>query len=157
MHSMRYLLDTDMMIFMIRALRKPKANASAKRKANRVIQRIKHETAKGVVVGVSAITVSELEYGVANAECSERERRAVYKVLAPFEWYEYESENAPKHYGRVRRELEDKGTPIGAMDLLIAAHALSLGAVLVTNNTSEFGRISGLHCENWTVNDTDGE
>jgi len=151
MHGKHCLLDTDMMIFMVRALRRTDPNCTASQKANRIIQRIKQETDKRSVVGVSAITVSELEYGVANAKYSDTERRAVYKVLAPFEWYDYRAESVPKLYGRVRRELEAKGTPIGAMDLLIAAHALSLDAVLVTNNTKEFGRISALKCENWTV------
>ena len=52
-------------------------------------------------------------------------------------------------YGRVRAVLEDSGTAIGALDTFIAAHALSLGATLVTSNTKEFARVSGLQVEDW--------
>ena len=54
-----------------------------------------------------------------------------------------------KHYGRIRTELEKQGSPIGSYDLLIAAHALSLGLTLVTNNVQEFSRVSGLRVDNW--------
>lgn len=58
---------------------------------------------------------------------------------------------ASKHFGRIRLELEMEGTPIGAYDLLIAAHAVSLRLILVTNNVREFGRIRGLRVENWAA------
>ena len=54
-----------------------------------------------------------------------------------------------KHYGRLRADLEKKGVPIGAYDLLIAAHALTLGLTLVTNNLREFARVEGLRLDNW--------
>ena len=53
-------------------------------------------------------------------------------------------------YGHVRWSLERAGRPIGPLDMVIAAHAVALGAVLVTNNTGEFGRVEGLRCEDWT-------
>jgi len=59
------------------------------------------------------------------------------------------SEEADRHYATLRRDLERQGTPIGSHDMLIAAHALSLDATLVTANTREFARIQGLKLENW--------
>ena len=52
-------------------------------------------------------------------------------------------------YGKIRAELESQGEPIGSMDLLIAAHALSLGSILVTNNIREFSKVSNLKIESW--------
>ena len=59
--------------------------------------------------------------------------------------------DADRHYGRIRAELEREGKTIGANDLMIAAHALPLGAVLVTGNVEEFKRVNGLKIENWRV------
>jgi tRNA(fMet)-specific endonuclease VapC len=53
------------------------------------------------------------------------------------------------HYGEIRSDLEKRGTPIGSLDTMIAAHARALGAVLVTNNVREFSRVEGLQVENW--------
>jgi tRNA(fMet)-specific endonuclease VapC len=69
--------------------------------------------------------------------------------LAPFQIYDYDEVDCPAHYGRVRYELETLGQTIGSMDLLIAAHALSLDATLVTNNPAHFERVSGLKVANW--------
>ena len=69
---------------------------------------------------------------------------AVRKILTPFEVFDYDGTTCPSHYGRIRHELEQAGQAIGAMDLLIAAHALALAATLVTNNLAHFQRISGL-------------
>jgi tRNA(fMet)-specific endonuclease VapC len=73
----------------------------------------------------------------------------VTKILAPFELFDYDAVMAPRHYGEIRAQLDGAGIPIGAMDLLIAAHARALGATLVTNSTAEFTRVDGLRCENW--------
>jgi tRNA(fMet)-specific endonuclease VapC len=69
--------------------------------------------------------------------------------LVPFEVFDYEGGTCPAHYGRIRYELEQAGQAIGAMDLLIAAHALALAATLVTNNLAHFQRISGLSVTGW--------
>src|SRR5262249_1863831 len=69
---------------------------------------------------------------------------AVRKILTPFEVFDYDGATCPAHYGRIRHELEQAGQAIGAMDLLIAAHALALHAPLVTNNLAHFHPISGL-------------
>ncbi len=63
---------------------------------------------------------------------------------------DFDAINGPTHYGRIRQELEQKGEAIGAMDLFIAAHVLSLDATLVTNNLSHFQRVSGLKVANWS-------
>ena len=118
------LLDTNTCIYLIR--RRPKE----------VLQRF--ERFEVGEVGVSVITVSELRYGV------EKSTRPEQNLL------DFGPE-ATVSYGRVRASLEERGMPIGPLDTLIAAHALSLGATLVTNNTREFERVSGLQIEDWTA------
>jgi tRNA(fMet)-specific endonuclease VapC len=104
---------------------------------------------KGDVVGLSAITVSELEFGAYNSGDYDTEILAVRKIFTPFEVFPYDGVSCAAHYGRIRHELQQAGHAIGAMDLLIAAHALALGAMLVTNNLAHFQRISGLAVTRW--------
>jgi tRNA(fMet)-specific endonuclease VapC len=92
--------------------------------------------------------VAELQYGVEKSHSAQRNQQALDEFLLPLVVFPFEQE-AANVYGRLRRDLEAFGTPIGAYDMLIAAHALSLGAVLVTNNQREFARIRSLHIENW--------
>jgi tRNA(fMet)-specific endonuclease VapC len=101
------------------------------------------------VVGLSAITVSELDFGAHNSGDDDTEIVAVRQILTPFEVYDYDGATGPAHYGRIRHELQRAGQAIGATDLLIAAHALALGATLVTNNLAHFQRISGLSLTRW--------
>jgi len=101
-------------------------------------------------VGVSVITVSELRYGVEKSTRPEQNLRALEQFLLPLEVHDFGPE-ATVSYGRIRASLEERGMPIGPLDTLIAAHALSLGATLVTNNTREFERVSGLQIEDWTA------
>jgi tRNA(fMet)-specific endonuclease VapC len=98
-------------------------------------------------VAVSSITGAELAFGVAKSG-SARNRAALEKFLAPLEVLPFDAA-AMYAYGTLRAQLQARGQPIGALDTLIAAHALSLGAMLVTNNLAEFGRVPGLTCENW--------
>ena len=70
-------------------------------------------------------------------------------MLTPFEIYDYDAVLCPLHYGRIRHALEANGGTIGAMDLLIAAHALALDATLVSNNLTHFARVPGLKVANW--------
>jgi tRNA(fMet)-specific endonuclease VapC len=148
MAAATFMLDTDTLVFVVRGLRQQqRAHAS---RAERILARIRSAQAAGAAVGVSAVTVSELEYGTCRSAQPVTERRAVAKILAPFELFDYDAVSAPRHYGEIRAHLEAAGVPIGAMDLLIAAHARALGATLVTHNTAEFTRIEGLRCENWT-------
>lgn len=149
MTSSAYLLDTDILVFMLRGLRPDKADAPRGQSASRIRDRMRHMLDDGHRVCVSTISLCELEYGAARASMQERERRALTKVLAPFERLDADSVLLPRHYGEIRLHLEREGSPIGAMDLLIAAHARSAGAILVTHNLREFQRVPGLRVENW--------
>ena len=145
-----YMLDTNALVLLVRSLRaRPGAPPSVREKGARILARTREAIEAGAAVGVSAITVSELEYGASKSTRSVRERRAVSRILAPFELLDYDAVRTPRHYGQIRATLEARGTPIGAMDLLIAAHAMAAGATLVTSNAGEFGRVEGLRCEDW--------
>ena len=99
-------------------------------------------------VGISSITLAELQYGAAKSHFPKRNFRALAKFVAPLEVPDFDS-HAAAAYGPLRAKLERQGTPIGSMDLLIACRALALGAVLVTNNAREFRRVKGFRVENW--------
>lgn len=101
-------------------------------------------------IGVSVITVSELRYGAEKSPRPEQNRRALEQFLLPLEVVSFDYE-ATTSYGQIRATLQKQGKPIGPLDTLIAAHALSLGTILVTNNTREFERVSGLQIEDWTA------
>ncbi len=146
---MIFLFDTDLLIFMIRGLRPSARRAAHQQRAAALVNRCRQAQAAGDSLALSAVTVSELEFG---ARCSGKyddEIAAVSKVLAPFELHDYDALSCPRHYGRIRHELEAKGQAIGSMDLLIAAHALALNATVVTNNDAHFSRVSGLKVVNW--------
>ncbi len=130
---MKYLLDTNICIYLIN-VRPPQ-----------VLDRFRREAIGDI--GVSAITAAELAYGVAKSG-SARNRAALEKFLAPLEIAQFDAP-AFWHYGEIRARLERRGKPIGALDTLIAAHALALGTTLVTNNEAEFSRVDGLRIENW--------
>ncbi len=99
-------------------------------------------------VGISVVTLAELEFGVSNSRDPRRNREALAQFVLPLAVAPLDREvTAP--YGRIRAALEKRGASIGAMDLLIAAHALRLGVRLATNNEREFRRVPGLRVENW--------
>ena len=98
---------------------------------------------------ISSITYAELCYGVANSAHVEQNRKELEEFKRDLEVLAF-SEEAGAHYGEIRLALRQRGQPIGANDLLIAAHARSLGATVVTNNQGEFGRVPHLQVENWT-------
>lgn len=131
-----YLLDTNICIYLI------------KRKPPQVLHRLQGLDASAV--GISAVTLSELEFGVENSQRPLQNRAALASFVASLEILPYEDQ-AAQQYGRLRADLQKKGRPIGPLDLLIAAHALSMGCVLVTNNTREFERVAYLQLEDWTV------
>ena len=133
---MRYLLDTNICIYII------------KRKPPEVLERL--TSLEPEEVGISSITVAELEYGVAKSSRPRQNRDALINFLAPLQILAFDDE-AARHYGDIRVHLEKTGQPIGAMDLLIAAHARSRSLTLVTNNEREFSRVPGLVVEDWTV------
>ncbi len=98
-------------------------------------------------VAISSITGAELTFGVAKSG-SRKNRDALDKFLAPLVVLPFD-ETAMREYGELRSHLERQGQPIGALDQLIAAHALALDAVLVTNNEREFRRVPRLRLANW--------
>lgn len=101
-------------------------------------------------IGISSITLSELRYGVAKSQHQDKNSKALDLFITPLEVVPFD-DAAALAYGGIRANLEKAGTPIGAMDMLIAAHAVALGVPLVTNNTREFERVSGLTVVDWTV------
>jgi tRNA(fMet)-specific endonuclease VapC len=130
-----YMLDTNICIYII------------KKKPDQVIERLRYTSISEV--GVSSITLSELEYGAAKSSKPKQNKLAILEFLAPFEILPYD-DRAAQEYGIVRSYLEKQGTPIGSMDMLIAAHALSLNSTLVADNETHFRRIPTLKIENWT-------
>jgi tRNA(fMet)-specific endonuclease VapC len=99
-------------------------------------------------IGISVITLSELEYGVSNSSRPAKNRDALDQFLSPLEVAPFERAAAVV-YGRLRAALEKKGQSIGSTDLLIAAHAVSLDVRLITHDVREFGRVPTLKIENW--------
>lgn len=99
-------------------------------------------------VGISSITLAELQYGVAKSSEPSRNQAALLEFCAPLNILDFGLE-ASSAYGEIRASLESKGNSIGPLDTLIAAHALSMPAILVTNNEREFKKIAGLKVENW--------
>jgi tRNA(fMet)-specific endonuclease VapC len=148
---MIYLLDTDTLIFMIRGLKGGRRHPSRRARATALVKRCQLAQKAADTVGVSAITISELEFGARNSDSYEKEMEAVHKILRPFDTFDYETVDCPVQYGRIRHDLQIEGRPIGSMDLMIAAHALSLDATVVTNNSSHFARIKGLKTVNWST------
>lgn len=131
---MRYLLDTNICIYVI------------KQRPLRVME--KFRACDVGDIGVSSITVSELWYGVAKSQHQAANSKALRQFLLPLNVVNFD-ERAAEAYGEIRAALEQAGEPIGGMDLLIAAQAVSLGIPLVTNNEREFTRAPNLIVENW--------
>jgi len=131
---MRLMLDTNICIYLI------------KEQPASVLDRF---TAYPVGdIGVSVVTLAELEYGVAKSSRPARNRAALEQFVSPLEVAAFDRD-ATAVYGKVRTLLEKKGQPIGSMDLLIAAHAISLDVQLITHNVKEFGKVPGLRIEDW--------
>lgn len=101
-------------------------------------------------VGISGMVAAELWFGVADSQKKKKNESALKDFLEFVTLLDWPYE-ASALYGRVRAQLQKQGTPIGAMDLLIASHALFIDTILVTNNTREFERIPGLKVENWLI------
>lgn len=131
---MKYMLDTNIIAY-------------AKNNRPEIVLE-KFQQHKPEDMCVSAITLAELEYGVWNSSRPEQNRTALMLFLSGIQVLPFEGEAAIE-YGAIRADLKKKGIPIGANDLLIAAHAKAAGLTLVTNNTREFERVEGLKLENW--------
>lgn len=130
---MKYMLDTNMCIY-------------AQKNISQVIEKIKNNFQHGVAI--SSITLAELEFGVQASANIEKNTIALYKFLSIIEILDFDS-SAATEYGKIRADLKGKGTPIGNMDMLIAAHAKSEDLIVVTHNTREFERVEGLQLEDW--------
>lgn len=131
---MKYLLDTNICIYII------------KQRPAHVLEQFRAHSLGDI--GLSAITVAELSYGVEKSQQVGQNQAALEQFLLPLEVVEFDAD-AAFAYGKMRAELERWGTPIGALDLLIAAQALSRGLTVVTNNRREFERLDNLMVENW--------
>jgi tRNA(fMet)-specific endonuclease VapC len=130
---LKYLLDTNIVIYVLK--RRPKEvldifNANASRMA------------------ISSITLSELMYGAEKSLSTDKNLEAVEEFVSHLEVLPYDAK-ASQHYGQIKAALEKKGQIIGENDIHIAAHAISHGLILVSNNVREFKRVPNLALENW--------
>ena len=133
---MRYMLDTNICIYLI------------KQKPEKVLRHFKaHSVGE---IGISSITLAELRYGVERSQQVQKNRQALGEFTLPLEIAAFD-EAAAEVYGSVRAGLEQAGTPVGSMDMLIGAHGLSLGVTLVTNNLREFEKIKNLKVVDWST------
>ena len=130
---MKYLMDTDICVFLMNGDENVKRQFSYKRNDG---------------IAISAVTLSELEFGVFNSKLPEKNKNKLNAFLIMVNIIPYGDEDAVE-YGRLRATLTRSGNLIGPMDMLIAAQALARGLTLVTNNTREFGRVNGLVMERW--------
>lgn len=133
--GLTHLLDTNVCVEIIR------------RRSPQVLARLQRMIPGSV--GISIITVSALQFGAVKSLQPQRNRAALEQFLLPLEICDFDAV-AALQYGEVRARLESRGTPIGPLDTLIAAHAKSLNVTLVTNNLAEFRRVAGLKVEDWT-------
>lgn len=133
---MIWMLDTDSLAYLVN--RAPGHERMKRRLSGRSPGEIR----------VSAITLAELQYGFALGEVSVERKQAFHDLIDLFQTDDFPV-SAAQDYGEIRASLERAGRKIGPYDLLIAAHARHLGAVLVTNNEREFRRVPGLSVQNW--------
>jgi len=131
---MNFMLDTCILIHIIR------------NRDRDIVEMMKRKTPVGVCV--SSVTVAEMEYGAAKSSRPDENRDALYQFLSPLTVLPFD-QKAAYEYGLVRSCLEQKGTVIGSMDMMIAAHARSISATIVTDNIREFSRVPDLTVENW--------
>ena len=132
---MKYLIDTNICIYIM--YKRPKE----------IIKKFRQfEPGE---IGISTITVSELQYGISKSEHRKKNQLRLEEFITPLEILNYDEE-AAWAYGDIRFQLEKRGRPIGPLDLLIAVQAASRDLILVTNNDKEFKRIKKLKVENWT-------
>ena len=131
---MKYMLDTNICIFII------------KHQPENVIRKfMEHDPGD---ICISAITYAELAHGVEKSQAKEKNRIALTLFLSEIQIVPFD-DLAAQVYGVVRAELQKKGTPIGPLDTLIAAHAKALNLTLVTNNSKEFAGVDGLALDDW--------
>jgi tRNA(fMet)-specific endonuclease VapC len=133
---MKYMLDTNICVYLI------------KKKPENVLINLQSNMGEGIAI--SAITLAELMYGVEASAYPEKNTLALNQFLSIVDILPFDDEAAAE-YGKICAALRRQGTQIGAMDMLIAAHAKAKGLIIVTNNVSEFERVEGLGLENWVA------
>jgi tRNA(fMet)-specific endonuclease VapC len=131
----RYLLDTDICIYL---------NNNHPENVVKRMQQIQMAE-----IGISSITVFELTHGALKSQKVSHNLNQINQLRQIISVLDLDTD-AAEHAAKIRRKLEALGTPIGPFDILIAGQAISLNAILVTNNTREFSRIKGLKLENWS-------
>ena len=131
---MKYMLDTNICIYII------------KHRPEEVIQKFMEHDPDDICI--SAITYAELVHGVEKSQAKEKNRVALMVLLSEIQIVPFD-DLAAQIYGEIKADLQKKGTSIGLMDTLIAAHAKALNLTLVANNTKEFARVEGLELEDW--------
>ena len=131
---MKYMLDTNTCVFLMK--NHPETVA-------------RYEQNISLGISISSITLSELEFGVYNSANPEQNGENLLRFLIGVEVLDYNGASADE-YGRIRAKLRRKGTPVGQMDMLIAAHAKAEGLIVATNNIREFERVEDLRIEDWT-------
>ena len=131
---MKYMLDTNMCIYII------------KKQPAKVLKKFMQLEVGDICI--SSITFAELMYGVEKSQHRQQNKEALEEFTAPLEIVPFD-DGAAAYYGQIRADLERKGTPIGSLDMLIAAHAQYLDMILVTNNRKEFVRVDNLKIEDW--------
>ena len=131
---MKFLLDTNICIYII------------KQKPLEVLEKFNNYQVGDI--GISSITVAELEFGVQKSQFPTKNKQALAQFLLPLQIANFDNAAAIV-YGDIRAKLEKQGTPIGSLDTLIAAYALSLPVTVITNNIKEFSRVPNLKLDNW--------
>ena len=133
---MKYLLDTNICIYVMKGIYPNIADKLYAISDEKIV--------------ISSVTVGELEYGAAKSKWGNRTREIMYSFLANYEILPFDETDAI-YFGQLRAMLTDKGTPIGAYDIMIAAQCVAKNLTVVTHNTKEFSRIQFLKLEDWTV------
>ncbi len=132
---MKYMLDTNTCIY-------------AQKQNNGILAKIRENYQEGLAI--SAISLAEMEYGVQASTNQQKNTVSLLRFLSIVSVLPFER-GAALEYGKIRADLRRKGTPIGTMDMLIAAHAKSEHLIVVTHNTREFERVEGLQLDDWYI------
>jgi tRNA(fMet)-specific endonuclease VapC len=131
---MRYMLDTNICIYLI------------KKKPESVLKNLNLHMDEGIAISV--ITLAELKHGVEASQYPEKNAIALNQFLSIVDILPFD-DDAAAEYGKICATLRRQGTPIGVMDMLIAAHAKAKGLIIISNNVREFARVEGLELKNW--------
>ncbi len=132
---MKYMLDTNTCIY-------------AQKQNDGILAKIRENYQEGLAI--SAISLAEMEYGVQASTNQQKNTVSLLRFLSIVSILPFERD-AALEYGKIRADLRRKGTPIGTMDMLIAAHAKSEHLIVVTHNTREFERVEGLQLDDWYI------